>query len=77
MALVCQTLGYSLSLSLSLCVCVCVCSLLNFVDIHMLANAVMLFLSSTDGRVKMWVYGVSGGSFLIMIFLVFTSYLVW
>lgn len=29
-----------------------------------------------DGRVKIWVYGVSGGSFLIMIFLVFTSYLV-
>ncbi|XP_045154839.1 thrombospondin type-1 domain-containing protein 7B [Echinops telfairi] len=29
-----------------------------------------------DGRVKMWVYGVSGGGFLIMIFLVFTSYLV-
>nr|XP_012317228.1 thrombospondin type-1 domain-containing protein 7B [Aotus nancymaae] len=29
-----------------------------------------------DGRVKIWVYGVSGGAFLIMIFLVFTSYLV-
>ncbi|XP_019481931.1 PREDICTED: thrombospondin type-1 domain-containing protein 7B [Hipposideros armiger] len=29
-----------------------------------------------DGRVKIWVYGVSGGGFLIMIFLVFTSYLV-
>uniref|UniRef100_A0A8C9GFQ4 Thrombospondin type-1 domain-containing protein 7B n=1 Tax=Piliocolobus tephrosceles TaxID=591936 RepID=A0A8C9GFQ4_9PRIM len=29
-----------------------------------------------DGRVKVWVYGVSGGAFLIMIFLVFTSYLV-
>ncbi|XP_040827450.1 thrombospondin type-1 domain-containing protein 7B [Ochotona curzoniae] len=29
-----------------------------------------------DGRVKMWVYGVSGGSFLIVIFLVFTSYLI-
>ncbi|XP_066202247.1 thrombospondin type-1 domain-containing protein 7B [Saccopteryx leptura] len=29
-----------------------------------------------DGRVKMWVYGVSGGGFLIMILLVFTSYLV-
>ncbi|XP_077623950.1 thrombospondin type-1 domain-containing protein 7B-like [Crocuta crocuta] len=28
-----------------------------------------------DGRVKIWVYGVSGGGFLIMIFLVFTSYL--
>nr|XP_045006889.1 thrombospondin type-1 domain-containing protein 7B isoform X3 [Jaculus jaculus] len=33
-------------------------------------------LLDTDGRVKIWVYGVSGGSFLIMIFLVFTSYLV-
>ncbi|XP_012505956.1 PREDICTED: thrombospondin type-1 domain-containing protein 7B [Propithecus coquereli] len=31
---------------------------------------------STNGRVKIWVYGVSGGGFLIMIFLVFTSYLV-
>ncbi|KAI5186224.1 Thrombospondin Type-1 Domain-Containing Protein 7B [Manis pentadactyla] len=29
-----------------------------------------------DGRVKIWVYGVSGCGFLIMIFLVFTSYLV-
>ncbi|XP_024099324.3 thrombospondin type-1 domain-containing protein 7B [Pongo abelii] len=29
-----------------------------------------------DGRVKIWVYGVSGGAFLIMIFLIFTSYLV-
>uniref|UniRef100_A0A5F9DSJ3 Thrombospondin type-1 domain-containing protein 7B n=1 Tax=Oryctolagus cuniculus TaxID=9986 RepID=A0A5F9DSJ3_RABIT len=29
-----------------------------------------------DGRVKMWVYGVSGGGFLIMIFLVFTAYLI-
>uniref|UniRef100_A0A8C8WSX4 Thrombospondin type-1 domain-containing protein 7B n=1 Tax=Panthera leo TaxID=9689 RepID=A0A8C8WSX4_PANLE len=28
-----------------------------------------------DGRVKIWVYGISGGGFLIMIFLVFTSYL--
>ncbi|ELK04587.1 Thrombospondin type-1 domain-containing protein 7B [Pteropus alecto] len=30
-----------------------------------------------DGRVKIWVYGVSGSGFLIMIFLVFTSYFVW
>ncbi|KAK2500513.1 hypothetical protein MC885_018386 [Smutsia gigantea] len=29
-----------------------------------------------DGRVKIWVYGVSGCGFLIVIFLVFTSYLV-
>ncbi|XP_042638425.1 thrombospondin type-1 domain-containing protein 7B [Orycteropus afer afer] len=29
-----------------------------------------------DGRVKIWVYGVSGGCFLIVIFLIFSSYLV-
>ncbi|XP_053568516.1 LOW QUALITY PROTEIN: thrombospondin type-1 domain-containing protein 7B [Bombina bombina] len=29
-----------------------------------------------DGRVKMWVYGVSIGSFLLIIFLILTSYLI-
>ncbi|XP_075367636.1 thrombospondin type-1 domain-containing protein 7B isoform X2 [Mycteria americana] len=28
-----------------------------------------------DGKLKMWVYGVSAGGFLIIIFLIFTSYL--
>ncbi|XP_074071171.1 thrombospondin type-1 domain-containing protein 7B [Macrotis lagotis] len=29
-----------------------------------------------DGRVKVWVYGVSAGGFLLLIFLIFTSYLI-
>ncbi|XP_026503553.1 thrombospondin type-1 domain-containing protein 7B [Terrapene carolina triunguis] len=29
-----------------------------------------------DGRLKIWVYGVSAGGFLIILFLIFTSYLV-
>uniref|UniRef100_A0A8C3K8S6 Thrombospondin type 1 domain containing 7B n=1 Tax=Calidris pygmaea TaxID=425635 RepID=A0A8C3K8S6_9CHAR len=30
-----------------------------------------------DGKLKMWVYGVSAGGFLIIVFLIFTSYLMW
>ncbi|KAM5279638.1 thrombospondin type-1 domain-containing protein 7B [Ctenodactylus gundi] len=44
--------------------------------IHDIFKGWSLQLLDPDGRVKMWVYGVSGGGFLILIFLVFTSYLV-
>uniref|UniRef100_A0A8C0URH5 Thrombospondin type-1 domain-containing protein 7B-like n=1 Tax=Cyanistes caeruleus TaxID=156563 RepID=A0A8C0URH5_CYACU len=30
-----------------------------------------------DGKLKIWVYGVSAGGFLIIVFLIFTSYLMW
>uniref|UniRef100_A0A8D2MJ59 Thrombospondin type-1 domain-containing protein 7A n=1 Tax=Zonotrichia albicollis TaxID=44394 RepID=A0A8D2MJ59_ZONAL len=30
-----------------------------------------------DGKLKIWVYGVSAGGFFIIIFLIFTSYLMW
>ncbi|XP_004626441.1 thrombospondin type-1 domain-containing protein 7B [Octodon degus] len=44
--------------------------------IHDIFKGWSLQLLDPDGRVKIWVYGVSGGGFLIMIFLVFTSYLI-
>ncbi|XP_005315890.2 thrombospondin type-1 domain-containing protein 7B isoform X1 [Ictidomys tridecemlineatus] len=44
--------------------------------IHDIFKGWSLQLLDPDGRVKIWVYGVSGGGFLIMIFLIFTSYLV-
>ncbi|XP_069894326.1 thrombospondin type-1 domain-containing protein 7B [Dipodomys merriami] len=44
--------------------------------IHDIFKGWSLQLLDPDGRVKIWVYGVFGGGFLIMIFLVFTSYFV-
>ncbi|GAB0191321.1 thrombospondin type-1 domain-containing protein 7B [Grus japonensis] len=32
-------------------------------------------INVTDGKLKMWVYGVSAGGFLLIVFLIFTSYL--
>lgn len=33
--------------------------------------------SSTDGKLKMWVYGVAAGAFVLLIFIVSMIYLAW
>lgn len=37
----------------------------------------MLFSDGTDGRVKMWVYGLTAGGFALIVLVIALSFLLW